>query len=270
MLDFSPTALRSAPALRETWSKGFDNAADTITELNRRFKQRLTLHNPRFVDHYLEFELHFLIRFRIGGIDKEFIAHLEREKVVSRSNEKIGNYFSGKCAARKSLENSPNADTAKARTYRDNQAVLVDVVQAVEGPEAGPLPSVVWFESADRVNSVLPHALYFSGKSGFELFGTTRNQETRIVTIARSVPGSDQIQLLSKVIECASQAVEDVTSDSRKTSRDGCDALNIINQLSRLRIALGSNFIGIGIEKGAECRLEVVDMFVGPFNFQSN
>jgi hypothetical protein len=50
----------------------------------------------------------------------------------------------------------------------------------------------------------------------------------------------------------------------------GLSALDIIDQLSRVRIALMADFVGIGVEKGPNCRLEVVDMFVGPFNFEAN
>jgi hypothetical protein len=65
-----PSTPTGAPGRRlgEAGPKGFDNAADAITELNKRFKKRLALDNPRFVKHYLESELNLLVRFRVGGI----------------------------------------------------------------------------------------------------------------------------------------------------------------------------------------------------------
>jgi hypothetical protein len=48
-------AADGAPALDlgETRPKSLNDAAHAITELNERFKNRLTLDNPRFVNHYL-------------------------------------------------------------------------------------------------------------------------------------------------------------------------------------------------------------------------
>jgi hypothetical protein len=79
--------------LREAGPKGFDNAAHTITELNERFKERLTLDNPRFVDRYIEAEggFHLLVRFRIGGISEEYIAHLQREGGAEAMQSVAGN-----------------------------------------------------------------------------------------------------------------------------------------------------------------------------------
>src|ERR1700759_2978806 len=116
--------------------------------------------------------------------------------------------------------------------------MLVDIVKAVEGPEIGPIPTNVWFERFDRINSVLPHALYFSSKSGFEIFGRTRNQKSGLVTAPFRPTGSDQIQLLSKVVECAPEVIEGISSDGWNTDRDGFDVLDIIDELSRIRIAL--------------------------------
>jgi hypothetical protein len=93
--------------------------------------------------------------------------------------------------------------------------VFVDVVKAVEGPKISAVPSLVWFETADRFNSILPHALYFSSKSGFKFFGTFCDPETRLIPVFNS-SDPNQVQLLSKVIVGASQAIEYVPSDQSK------------------------------------------------------
>lgn len=71
-----------APVLdsRKARSERIDNAADAIRELNKRFHERLTLDNPRFVDRYLESKLHLLVRFGVSGIDEQFIACLEGKR----------------------------------------------------------------------------------------------------------------------------------------------------------------------------------------------
>ena len=122
------------------------------------------------------------------------------------------------------------------------------------------------FEGGMRV----PHALYFSGKVGFEFFGARHNRKAGLVTEAIRVPGSDQIQLLSKVVECIPEAMDNVSCDEGYIGRNRLDAGKIVDHLASLRIALGRDFIGLGAKKGAERVPEVVDMFVGPFNFEAD
>ena len=125
-----------------------------------------------------------------------------------------------KLRERRSLIVGGKVKTTNCRRDRDNQAVLIDVVQAVEGPEVGPLPSLVWFERADCVNRVLPHALYFSQKSGFEFFGAFGNKKARLIPVTLGPPSADQIELLGQMVEGASQVVENVPGDGRKGDRN--------------------------------------------------
>lgn len=100
--------------------------------------------------------------------------------------------------------------------------------------------------------------------------GTRGDKEVCLVPVALTTAGSDQIQLLSKVVERVPKAMKDITSNSGDTDWHRIDFGYIVDQLSRVRIALGSDFLGIGVEERADCRLQIIDMFVGPFNFQSN
>jgi len=267
--DLQCAVIGAPPVLSgETRREGIDNAADAIAELNHRFKKRLTLDNPRFVQRYLESELHFLVFFSIGEIDEKFAASFERAHIVGGSEESVQNgNISPKSFFKHRYGDGTEINAPDGRPNGNNEAVLVDIVKSVEGPKVISIPTFVWFERANRIDSVLPHALYFSNKAGFKLFGATRDGEACIVPVAFKPPGADQVQLLSEVIERTSEVMEDVTGDSRDIGGDGGDALDVINQLSRLRIALSSDFVGFGIEKDAECRLKVSDVFFGPFNF---
>lgn len=261
-------------SLGEAWPKCVNDAAHAITELHYRFKNRLTLDKPRFVNHYLEAKLHILVFFSISSVDEQLVACFKREEIVGGANEQIGcgglqkRGHSGREATTKaSFNDRPDANTMETRPDSHNQTVFVDVVQAMEGPQIGPLASHVWFDRADRIDGVLPHTLYYSRKSGFKIFSRRRDQKAGLVTIALRAPGSDKIQLLSKVVERIPKAMENVARNGWKNGGDRLDARKIIDHLSCIWIALGGDFIGIGIKEEANCRLEIVDMFVGPFNF---
>lgn len=91
----------------EEWSEIGDHVVNKISKTLERFEQRFTLDNPRFAERYLKAELHFLIFFRIGSIDEEFIAYFQREHPVTgfekgverfhfgEGRNKLGQFFKG-------------------------------------------------------------------------------------------------------------------------------------------------------------------------------
>ena len=258
-----------APEFRsnKAWSERFDNAAHAIRELNKRFHDRLTLDNPRFVERYAKFELHILVRFGVSGIDEKFIARFERETNIGGADEQLGESE----PLRESglghwSESRENVHALKHRPDWDNQAVLVDVVEAMEGPEIGALSSIVRFESADRIDRVLPHAMYFSWKSGFEFFGSLGDQKTCLVPVAPATR-TDEIELLGQMVQRTAQVVKNVTGDDSDVGWKRISPRDIIDQLSGRWIALSGDFVRIGIKEVTNNRLKVTDMFVGPFNF---
>ncbi len=206
-----------APASGPTRSERLDDAVHAITELHKRFKDRLTLDNPRFVDRYIEGKLNLVVRFSVRLVKEEFFALFQREEILLHFADHEG-------ADIEALKCGPDCH---------NQAVFVDIVQAMEGPEIGPIASRVWFDRFERIHRILPHSLYFSRKAGFEIFGARRDEKTCLVPVAFGAP----------------------------------DTHEIVDEASRIRIALGSNFVWLGIEESLDRRLEIIDMFVGPFNF---
>jgi hypothetical protein len=86
--DSAASCEAGAPVLGKARFEGFDNAVDAISHLHDRFQNRLTLNNPRFVDRYIKAELNLLIQFRVRGIDPEFFACLQREKIIGGPYEK--------------------------------------------------------------------------------------------------------------------------------------------------------------------------------------
>jgi hypothetical protein len=252
-----------APAshLLKTTPKQTDNAVDSIRELNKRFKERLTLNNPRLVERYVKSELFIFIRFRIAGHDQELVARFEWLKSVAESKKQLvlerlrhsdaeGHHFRNEGA---------DMDAPWSRTNGDQQTVFVDVVKSVEGPEVVPLPSLVRFEVANCIHRIAPHTenlppLFLSLKHGFEFLPTGSNREASCRSII-SAPGPDEIKLIGKVVEGTPEIVNSVASDHPDGWRSFAEAGDIINQLSCVRIALSEDFIGVGIEEDSDCRI---------------
>jgi hypothetical protein len=258
-----------AAKLRKTRPKRLKNAVNAVSELHKRFERRFTLDNPRFVDNYLQSKFHILIFFRVGGVLEQYVASFQREQIIGRADEELhaGRQF---CRRRLFAKFGPHDGqhiyTVELRTDRYDEAVLVDIVKAVKGPEIISLPALVWFERADRIDSILPHSLYFSSKTGFKIFGGRGDRETGCVPKPLLPASAYEEKLLGQVVEGAPKIVGGVTNDCGNVCGLG-DTRNLIDHLSTLRIALSDDFIGLGIEEGAESNIEVIDMFVGPLNF---
>ena len=62
--------------------EGGNDALDKARKLTEQFNQRLRLDDLRLAQRYIESKLHLLVHFRIGGIDVEFVALLQREEVT--------------------------------------------------------------------------------------------------------------------------------------------------------------------------------------------
>jgi hypothetical protein len=248
--------------------KGFDNAADAVAELHESFEQRLTLDNPRLIERYLKSELRLLVHFLFEGTS-DYIACFQRAHIVGGLEKHLSElnvppigelpfpYVGRFCSEIHASESRPGCD---------NHAVFVDIVKPVERPEIGPLTSCVWFESADGIDGVLPHALYFSPKHGFKLFGRLGNRKTRLIPKDAS-PRTNQVKLLGQMVEGTSKVIEGIASDHHDSRGNGVGSHHVMGEISCLRIALGADFVWVGAIKGLDCRVQVKDVFVGPFSF---
>lgn len=93
--------------------------------------------------------------------------------------------------------------------------MLVDDIKAMESPERV-IPSLVWVEIPDRIYNFLPHALYFSCKSGFEFRGRDRPVENwELDLLSRLVPISSD-KCASEMIESGAEIVDSVSSNAKE------------------------------------------------------
>jgi hypothetical protein len=261
-----------ASKLGEIWSEQRNNVPDEIKKLLERYDQRFTLDNPRLVERYIKAEINIWVRLGIDGIDEKFVAIFQRGPIGWRQVDgEVGN----RNRIPESLPHHlghlrPDVKTLILSGDGNQQTMLVDVVKFVEHPELVPLPTLVWFDSAQRINRLLPHALYYSRKSGPVFVGASLNQKTDVVHACWISACSDHEQLIGQVVEGAANIVDGIASNERERIWERPNIGNAINQLTRLRIALGKNHIAIGFVKGEDTVLQIDDVLVGPLNFGLN
>ena len=246
-----------------------DSAADKISQMLERFNQRLTLSNPRLIERYLKSELHIMVSYRWCG--EEYVAYFERAQDVLGLEEDAENgrliFFSPSLLhklAELRTDITAQICAFKGRHSSEQQAMLVDDVQFVEHPKIVTLPSIVWFDSPDRIFSVLPHALYFSLKQGFVFRGALLDRKVDVSPKPLGLVRSNKEKLLRQMIERAPKVVKNITGDSCKNDRGFPKADYVMN------VAIDSNFIGAGFSENPNLACQIDDVFFGPFNFDFN
>ena len=239
---------------------------DKINHLMKCFDERLAFNNPRLADRYRKSELLVLIRFRVRLIDEEFIACFQREQGVLGSDEqrKMGDLIIGNEGSQPPHECGASVDALETRTDRHQQAVLIHDVKFVQLPE-GVIPSLVWFDRIDRIDRVLPHALYLSRLAGFIFLGGVEDRKIDIIEGPR-LTRSDQDELVGQMIESTSQTLQDFPRDHVDDRWHLTHADEIVNELSRLRMSLGADNVRISGEESLEGFIQLLDVVLGPFD----
>lgn len=254
------------------------DALNQINEMLERWKDRPDVSNLRFVERYIKLECQILLHFTFGRSDVEYIAFLHRDFPQlwpdRNGGNEINSVITGKLTGKFLNDSWRNAMKLILRADRNQQTVLAEVVKAVQTPErpiSGEklIPTFVWFDRADKVNRILPKALYISAHSGFVLFGGLTDREAESLPWRINTRMADSKQLVDKVIQRTPEIAEDISNDNGDFKRDSLEAVNVINQLSCLRIALGTDYIGIGAAKSEPLnfRLQIREMLFGPINF---
>jgi hypothetical protein len=148
-----------------------------------------------------------------------------------------------------------------------DDAMLVDVVEAMELPECVAIASLVWLETVDRFYRLLPHALYFSSKAFPVFIGGIKNWESRLGVRKISCDGD---QLTGQVIQRATQILQSIAHEEREFLGHGADIRDAKTDFSRLFVYLSDNGVGVANPELLPCRLEVLDVLIGPIEFGKN
>lgn len=239
-----------------------DNIADCAAKEVNQHHQWRPFGNFGFVDAYRKVKAHFLIRFRWRD-RQEFIACFQRdwrkdvfgneiwESLARRQKE----FFWEATCSRQFLSWAEGA----SRIYNaqgQEQTVLVDVVEPVKLPEEK-IASVVWTDTVENLESILPYGWYRSIQHGFITMGRVSDWELRV--------GSDDWDKpASEVIESATKTVEDIAKDQWNLSGDGRNIADIVTDVASLRIGLSDQRDGMFIMEAPQGALQLLDVMFGP------
>lgn len=262
-----------------------DQVVNKIRHTLERFKNRLTLKNPRLTERYLQIELRILVLItsvdlfpRSGDssqISSEYVACFERALPARGFEGKVEgvNFGVGESATEcvlhdHSLEVSRERLNADGGTDCDHEAMLVDIVKLVQMPERV-IPSLVRLASVDSFYRSLRHSLYFSGRFGFVFRGVVGDREAGRPENLFTGSSVDLREVVGEVIQRGPEIEQSVSSDGRNLSGRIFSLNEIIDLCARNMVVwLEADSIRISLKKCADFPFEITDVLFGPFDFR--
>lgn len=157
------------------------------------------------------------------------------------------------------------------RAHWDKTPVFVDVAEPTQCPE-GRIPSFVRFEVHDHLLDIWRDANHFSFfsfdglGSSFDVVGGFPKGEVNMTNIIdASASGYGHHQL----VESGPQVVNGLRDEKEKTVGNASRQLDLRQAISALRITLYNKSVGLTFEQGNDFPFHLVDVIIGPANFNS-
>lgn len=250
--------------------KRHKDAANATRSLMEHFNDRLTLDNLRLSERYLDGKLHILMHFRHGK-NVEYVASFQREMPDALLQEHfrivdLGNVLENSGELISDLSNfcGRHAMEPILRSDSEQQAVLVNVVQAIDLPEDFSVASRVRFDLRERFYSVRRQTLFYSPNSGFKFLGIIANREIdALKRSGRLLP--DAHQPVDQMVEGTPKILDGVSNNQWNVSGNGLNTSEIIKAVTSVRHILGKDWISTSVDKSAPELSQVEDVFFGPF-----
>lgn len=87
--------------------------------------------------------------------------------------------------------------------------------------------------------------------------------------LSLGLPNLGGHKLINQMIEGTSEVLQDVANDKGNVIGNIVNPADIMDRLSRLRVYLSSDSIGLGfaVVEGVEREIQVTDVLIGPFDF---
>lgn len=252
--------------------KAADSAADKISEMLDRFNKRLTLSNPRFVERYVNSELHIFLEFSIREIRQKFVAHFQWAHDSASGFEVCDDWskFNWDSSQFKEpflrhlMYSSGDIKAPVVGCRGEQNTMLVENMEAIENPQLVPLSSLISVDTAESFYRILPQYLFYSSHCGFVFRGGIANGEIKFPV---EIDSGCNLQLAGQMIQGTSKVIKRVPGNCADVDGNRIDFGHVIDRSSCLRVALGSNFIWPSIAEDADGSIEIHDVLFGPFNF---
>jgi hypothetical protein len=253
--------------------KSSDERVNNVAHVLERFERRFRFDDPRCVDRYIKGELTILCHFSVEGLDVEFVAQLHGKHCIWNRTEdrwqKVGKWKVGVIPHDIHPYVSSDVPSTIVHACSEKKFVFVWIAQLFQLPEYVPLPALIRLGCVDCVYNGLPNALYLSSSRGLVIRGAPSDREVHLPIRLRAASVKNN-ELVGQMVERASEILDYVGGNGCQCVGNRIDFSNVINALTGLRVFLSSDTVGVGIMKGPNAKIKILDVLFGPCDFCLN
>ena len=252
----------------ESVSARMDETINLIRDIKKRAYNVLTRQRLSLAEDYIKGRLELTIEFQLMQCCAGDVVDCD-EHIVLRL--KVCHPKRLRDAAKPHIKSI----YTEARNRWDEQFVLVEDVEIVEGPQ-GILPAVVGFQILNGTKCVGRGPLHIRWTPSFpspRRYAVTGFYELLKIFARREIsvlvaPGSDRRDCQGNryVIQCGPQIVNHITNDGRESVGSIMPFKKLALELPRLRIYTGQEFDLLSDGHIANGRLQLREMTFGPFS----
>jgi hypothetical protein len=253
----------------ETKCEVLDDPENLATNISQEQESWHPFHNLGLVNRYIKGEAHVLILFKCRK-PGEFVACLHRDDWgIGRSEHHLTEIASGGADELRLSDRSGffawnQCAANRYGRYRQQQTMLVNDIQLMQLPKAVAPPSLIWLDTVENFVTILPKAWYFAARRPYVCFGCVEDWERRVLV---GCPPSSNNQRIGEVVERASEIMDNIPQHEGQRIWDDWDALDVIDDLSRLVVVFSPDGVGIVPPERIDGGLEILDVLLGPIVF---
>lgn len=249
--------------LRQERIEQCEDLTNRASQLGENWNHRFTLDNRRLVERYINSELWILM-------DLVFIltsGKTEQYRAIFNSavggSESYGGHNDGLIQpwnAHPELQD----ERLMACPHCEQKSMLVDYVKLMEPPQSV-VPSFVRLESKQHLSCRRSNTLSYSHESGFKLVSIIGDDER----VTRSDRLSVRLDKLTPhEVQSRTKIVDRISRDRGKAGGRRSAEAHVVLQVSRLRIYLADEFIGVALMEPLDPGFQLTDVLIGPLDLQ--
>jgi hypothetical protein len=252
-------------------------AFDKLDKLTERWNQRLTLDNLALTERYLKGELRIIVNLRqvvaaLGRDFEEYCAIFQRKLPVCRANtyrqrniwwyDQFGGQVGDVVEGAGKVEN----EALVCHAHGHQELVFIRDIELMETPERV-VRSLVRLGFLDEVYGCLRRSLYLSRRTGFKSIGEGYSVfEHREPGIRLDLFPFGTNQLADQQVEGGPEIVDCIADDGTPPERRLGQHSKLKEQIACIRIVIGEDFVGVGLQEALDQGFEIADVLLGPFD----
>ena len=235
---------------KESDLKNLDHFRHYFNELGKRSKNELTLIRQSVIERYRHHSLTVICDLDIT-VPNAAVGH-----DVRRGEEPAGDF---KFLA--SAVYCSNADDVRKVHMSQQEFMLVDNVESVQGPDGFSIPSLVRLYCIhDDLDSLFAGLIFKSAFNGvFKAISGVVDRE-----LSKSI--WDENGVMHSVVECGSEVVNSIPDNEGDRVRNAVTGDQMNQIVSGLRVVIDDELVTVVFDECPQLQVKVIDVLLGPFN----